>query len=153
MFPVATGFPLIRKSTSIPGTDVIPFKVLPKTVMLPLPEDVIEVDVVAEVEDAEIVVELVVEGNVVLDTDVVLDETEVVEVDTVDIDGIVVVDVVECVDIEYDVVENETVVTDELGKTCGESRRVNKTSEDTRITIMTAPAVMLLVLFIVFIRM
>lgn len=85
VFPLSTGLPLIRKSTSIPGTDVVPFKVLPKTVMLPLPVDVVEVDVVVEVVFDEVVVEVVVvvgvdavEVVVVIDSDVVLDETEVV---------------------------------------------------------------------------
>lgn len=79
-------------------------------------------------------------------------EIEVVEDDTVDMGGIVVVDVVECVESEVVVDEVEIVVTDELGKIRGDSTRVNRTSEDTRMTIMTAPTVTLLVLFIVIIR-
>ena len=143
---------------------MVPFKVLPKTVMLPLPEDVDEVDVVVEIEvvfDEVVIVVAVVVGVddvevvVVLDSDVALDKTEVVagdedvdveievvEDDIGDIEGIVVVDVD----------EDETVVTDELGKIRGESTRVNRTSEDTRITTATAPIVTLCVLFIVFIR-
>ncbi len=113
VFPLSTGFPLIRKSTSIPVTDVVPFRALPKTVMLPLPENV-EV-VVDFVVDVEVDVGLVIERDVVRVSDVIFDETEVVEVDTVDIDGIVEVDTVdidgivevdidECVEIEVDVV-------------------------------------------------
>ena len=169
MFPLSTGLPLIRKSTSIPGTDVVPFKVLPKTVMLPLPMGVVEVNVVVE-----FVFEVVVEVVVVVGVDDVevvvvvgVDDVEVVVVVGVDdvevvvvvgVDDVEVVVVVGVDDVEVvvvvgvDDVEVETVVTDELGKIRGLSTRVNRTSDDTKMTIMIAPTVTLLVLLIVSIR-
>jgi len=158
VFPLSTGLPLIRKSTSIPGTDVVPFKVLPKTVMLPLPMGVVEVNVVVE-----FVFEVVVEVVVVVGVDDVevvvvvgVDDVEVVVV--VGVDDVEVVVVVGVDDVEVvvvvgvDDVEVETVVTDELGKIRGLSTRVNRTSDDTKMTIMIAPTVTLLVLLIVSIR-
>ena len=64
---------------------------------------------------------------------------------------VVVVDSEGVVKVDIEVDEDEDVAVGELAKTRGDSRIVNRTREDTRITITTALTVTLRVLFIVFI--
>ncbi|MHB1869052.1 MAG: hypothetical protein ACYCPP_08925 [Nitrososphaerales archaeon] len=116
--------------------------------MLPLPASTVEVDFVVEVvfDEVEVVVVTVVEA-------------ESVEVDA-EVEVVVVVGVDADVEVDVGLVVESSVVLDRddevevivLDETRGDTRRVNRTSEDTRITTATAPIVTLRVLFIVFIR-